>query len=61
MPMNAPHALAAIRAQPEGPIRKFQLIKTFGPALRQAGIDPRQMSCTAIESEIEKLLPQMTH
>jgi hypothetical protein len=58
-PMNAKDTLAAIRANPSGPVRKFQLMKAFGPALRQAGYKPETMDCTAIEAIVEKLLPRL--
>lgn len=51
--------LEITRTYPKGPIRKFRLIKAFGSALRKIGVDPRQLSCSEIEAEIEKLLPAL--
>jgi hypothetical protein len=39
-------------ARDDGPVRKFYLIKQYGVALRNAGFDPRKMSCREIETAI---------
>ena len=47
---------AEIASQKDGPIKKFQLIKIFGSALRQSGLDPRKMSCAELEKNIAAML-----
>jgi hypothetical protein len=39
----------------DGPIRKFYLIKQYGALLRHRGLDPREMSCREIETELLKI------
>jgi hypothetical protein len=38
-----------------GPVKKFQLIKTFGSALRAAGYEPKEMSCEQIEAALRSM------
>lgn len=46
----------AIKAKEDGPIKKFELIKIFGKALRQDGCGPDKMSCAELELAIEAIL-----
>jgi hypothetical protein len=42
-----------IRAQPDGPVKKFELLKVFGTALRESGVaDPGTLSCKELETKI---------
>jgi hypothetical protein len=46
----------AIRSRADGPIKKFELIKIFGGALKASGVaDPRALSCKELESKIAGL------
>jgi hypothetical protein len=37
-------------------VKKFQLIKLFGAAIRQGGAEPKEMSCTELEARISEML-----
>ena len=44
--MDPQQAFAAIRTKPNGPIKKFELLKIFGKMLKDSGITgPRTLSC----------------
>lgn len=46
-----------IAAQPDGPVKKFQLCKAFGGMLRESTAeDIRTWDCQRLESEIAKRL-----
>jgi hypothetical protein len=45
-----------LRAKKDGPVKKFELLKLFGRALKDAGVeDPRTLSCAEIEAKIAEL------
>jgi hypothetical protein len=51
--MDIKATFETIRSQPDGPVKKFELLKVFGKALRESGVaDPRVLSCEEIESKI---------
>jgi hypothetical protein len=54
--MDYVETFAEIASQKDGPIKKFQLIKIFGSALRQSGSEPAQMSCAELEKNIAAML-----
>jgi hypothetical protein len=55
--MTMQQTFETIRAKPNGPIKKFELLKLFGKTLKANGIeDPRALSCAEIEGEIAILL-----
>jgi hypothetical protein len=57
MAMTPQQTFEAIRAKPNGPIKKFELLKVFGKALKDSGVaDPRTLSCDEIEAKIAALL-----
>jgi hypothetical protein len=50
----------AIKSKKDGPIKKFELIKAFGSALRQSGSpDPRKMSCAELERQIGTIIHKL--
>ena len=57
--MSPAEALNQIAAEPSATVRKFKLMKVFGPALRQAGVEPSHLSAAQIEAAIRKLLPRI--
>ena len=51
--MDIKTTFETIRAQPDGPVKKFELLKVFGKALRESGVaDPRTLSCEELEAHI---------
>jgi hypothetical protein len=54
--MTHAETFAQIATQKDGPIKKFQLIKLFGAAIRQGGVEPKEMSCTELEARISEML-----
>jgi hypothetical protein len=54
--MTHAETFAALQSQKDGPVKKFQLVKIFGSALRQCGHDPKAMSCAELEAEIITML-----
>ena len=55
--MTMQQTFETIRVKPNGPIKKFELLKLFGKTLKANGIeDPRALSCAEIEHAIAKLL-----
>jgi hypothetical protein len=53
-------AFEAIKSKKYGPIKKFELIKTFGSALRESGIsDPAVLSCAELEQKIAAIIHRM--
>jgi hypothetical protein len=51
--MDIKTSFETIHAQPDGPVKKFELLKVFGKALRESGVaDPRTLSCEEIEAKI---------
>jgi hypothetical protein len=57
--MTPTETLTQITAEPSAVIRKFKLMKAFGPALKQAGIEAAPLSAAQIEAAIRKLLPRI--
>ena len=58
-PNRSKHALRAAfdatSAKKDGPIKKFELLKQFGPILRRDGVaDIQAMSCEQLVREIDK-------
>jgi hypothetical protein len=50
----------ALKSKKDGPIKKFELIKAFGSALRQSGSpDPKTMSCAELESQIATIIHKL--
>jgi hypothetical protein len=50
----------AIKSKKDGPIKKFELIKAFGSALRQSGSpDPKIMSCAELEWQIAAIIHKL--
>ena len=50
----------AIKSKKDGPIKKFELIKAFGSALRQSGSpDPKIMSCAELERQIATIIHKL--
>jgi hypothetical protein len=45
-----------ILALKDGPEKKFKLMKLYGVALRERGIEGKTMSCAEIVAVIEKLM-----
>lgn len=43
------------RSKKDGPVQKFQLIKRYGRALRDAGYEPQKMSCAELREAIKKI------
>jgi hypothetical protein len=55
--MQAREAFESIRVKKDGPIKKFELLKLFGRALKESGIaDPRTMSCADLEAKIAEII-----
>jgi hypothetical protein len=51
--MDIKTTFETIRSQPDGPVKKFELLKVFGKALRESGVaDSRTLSCEEIEAKI---------
>ncbi len=50
---------APVQVNGAGPVRKFQLIKEYGPFIRAAGLDPNTMSCAEIEANIAFIKAQL--
>lgn len=57
--MTAKQTLEAILSKPSGPIRKFALMKAFGPALKTAGHKPETMDCDQMVREVTKILHRL--
>jgi hypothetical protein len=57
-PKSSPVAVfETIRSMKDGAIKRFELFKTFGLAIRQSGFsDPRTMSCHEMEIYISKII-----
>jgi hypothetical protein len=57
-PKSSPVAVfESIRSKKDGAIKRFELFKAFGLAIRQSGyFDPRKMSCSEMEKYISKII-----
>jgi hypothetical protein len=57
-PKSSPVAVfETIRSQKDGAVKRFELFKAFGLAIRQSGhSDPRKMSCSEMERYISKII-----
>jgi hypothetical protein len=55
--MDIKTTFETIRAQADGPVKKFELLKVFGTALKEFGVaDPRTLSCAKLEAKIAERL-----
>jgi hypothetical protein len=55
--MNPRETFEALRSKADGPVKKFELIKIFGRALKESGVaDPRTLSCNELETKIEDII-----
>ena len=45
--------LERLKPKPDGPVKKFELVKVFGKALPDHGIDPYKLSCAELVERIE--------
>jgi hypothetical protein len=55
--MNPQETFETIRSKTNGPIKKFELIKAFGGALKASGVsDPRALSCDELETKIAEII-----
>ena len=60
-PKSSPIAVfEAIKSMNDGAIKKFELIKAFGLAVRQSGSrDPKAMSCSVLEKHISTIIREL--
>ena len=58
--MNPRETFEALRSKADGPVKKFELIKIFGRALKESGVaDPRTLSCNELETKIEVIIARV--
>jgi hypothetical protein len=51
----------AIKSKKDGPIKKFELIKAFGSAIRDTGVsNPAALSCSELEQKIAAIIHRVS-
>jgi hypothetical protein len=51
--MDIKTTFETIRSQHDGPVKKFELLRVFGTALKESGVaDPGTLSCKDLEAKI---------